>query len=111
MEPDPIRTETLKQLDATFLKMSSPEWDLALVGQPEEKTKADRKLLRVQAARLRLGNAALADIRGKLKENEDELLSGCDRLAKALEDLEQVGQAIGAVTSFLNVVARVVPLV
>ena len=106
-----IRNQTLKQIRATFLKMSSPEWDLALMTKSDEaKQEAALEYARVQRARLRLGNAELANIRDKLIENEADLTRGRARLAKALENLNRVKQVLGAVSSLLDTVAKVVPL-
>lgn len=107
-----VRSETLQQLQETFLKMTSPEWDLALMGKPEEVVNAAAKaLLLVQRARLRLENAELAEIRDKLVENEQGLEEGRLHVKKVLERFEKVEAALGAITSFLGVVARVVSLV
>jgi hypothetical protein len=109
--PSETRKQTLQQLRETFLRMSSPDWDLALLGKPEAvQTQAALEYARVQRARLRLGNAELADIRDKLIANEKDLEKGRQRLRKALNDLNKVKTVLGAVSSFLDVVGRVVAL-
>ena len=106
-----IRKETLKQVRAAFLAMSSPKWDLAMMNKsPEEKAKADIEFARLQRARLRLGNQQLAAIRDKLVENEADLARGRVRVANALQNLNRVKTVLNAVSSFLDIVARVVPL-
>lgn len=110
--PSETRNQTLKQLRETFLKMSSPEWDLALLGKPQEvQTEAALEYARVQRARLRLGNAQLADIRDKLVANKKDLEKGRKRVAKALSDLRKVKTVLAAVSPFLDIVGRVVALV
>lgn len=112
MTASEISNATLEQLRETFLKMTSAEWDLALMGKPEDvATEAAKALLLVQRARLRLENAELAGIRDKLVENERGLDEGRVHLNKALERLDQIEGALNAIGSFLNVVARVVSLV
>jgi len=107
-----IRDQTLEQLDETFLKMTSPEWDLALIGKPQDVlTQAAEARELVQLARLRLGNAALSDIRDKLIKNEDGLEEGRNELSQVLDMFDEIESALGAINSFLNVVARVVSLV
>lgn len=111
MTPSEISNQTLEQLRETFLKMTSPEWDLALMGKPEDVVnEAAKTLLLVQRARLRLDNAELADIRDKLVANEKDLEEGRDQLNKSLERLDQIEGALNAITSLLDVVARVIPL-
>jgi len=111
MTPSEISSQTLEQLRETFLKMTSPEWDLALMGKPADVVnEAAQTLLLVQRARLRLENAQLADIRDKLVENEKELDEGRVQLNKSLERLDQIEDALNAITSVLDVVARIVPL-
>lgn len=111
MDAPEIRDQTLQQLDATFLKMTSPEWDLALVGQPQEVvTQAAKALSQVEGARLRLGNAGLGEIRDKLVENEDALEAGRLEVTRVLDKFETIETALGAVSSFLSIVARVVSL-
>ena len=112
MEPSEIREETLKQLQQTVLQMTSPEWDLALEGEPEEQVKrAKKELLRVQAARLSLENAQLAEIRDKLIQNDAALEQGRQRLSWALQNLQQVQSVLEAVSSFLDIASRVVAFV
>ena len=111
MTPSEIRRQTLSQLRQAFLKMCSAEWDLALIGQPQEvKTEAALEFARVQRVRLRLGNAVLADIRDMLRDNEDGLRKGRERLAVELEKLNRVKRVLGAVTALLNIVGRIIPL-
>jgi hypothetical protein len=112
MTASEISSQTLEQLRATFLKMTSPEWDLALMGKPDDVVNESAKtLLLVQSARLRLENAELAGIRDKLVENEKGLEEGRVQLNKSLERLDQIEGVLNAITSFVDVVARVVPLV
>ncbi len=107
-----IRDKTLQQLDATFLKMTSAEWDLALMGKSQEEvTEAAKALLMVQRARLRLGNAELNDIREKLVENEKGLEDGRLQMMKVLDRFDKIEVALTAITSFLGIVARVVSLI
>ena len=112
MAPSKIRTRTLRDLRKTFLAMMSPAWDMALDGKTnKEVTEAARALLAVQRARLRLGNAELADIRDGLKANEAELAVGGRKLAGALDRLHNVKAVLAATSAVLRTVARVVDIV
>jgi chromosome segregation ATPase len=112
MEAPEIRNQALQQLDETFLKMTSPEWDLALLGKPPNvKAEAAEARERVQLARLRLGNAVLGEIRDKLVENEEDLAEGRRELSNVLEKFEKIEAALGAISSFLSIVGRIVSLI
>jgi hypothetical protein len=111
MPPSELRKQTLKQLRETFLRMTSPEWDLALLGKPDEVvTEAAKQLLSVQRARLRLGNVELREIRDKLVENEADLNKGRKQVAQTLKKLHKVESVLNAASAFLGVVSRVIPL-
>lgn len=112
MDAPEIRDQTLAQLDATFLKMTSPEWDLALVEESDEVVAQSAKALsQVQTARLQLGNAELGEIRDKLVENDGALAAGRLEVTRVLDKFETIEMALGVVSSFLGIVARVVSLV
>ena len=68
-------------------------------------------MLAVQRARLRLGNATLADIRDRLKANEAELISGTRALDKALKNLNRVRHVLETTTAFLKTIGRIVDIV
>jgi len=111
MDPSESREQTLQALQEAIVKMTTSAWDLALLGQPAgvaEQAKAERR--RLNLARTALENAQLADIRDQLQANDDDLASGRQRLAGALEDIQQVQAVLGAVSSILGVVGRVVAL-
>jgi hypothetical protein len=112
MAPWTLRRKTLSELRKVFAAMMSPEWDLALEGRSDEElTEAARALLAVQRARLRLGNAELADIRDRLKADEKALLAGIEFLDDALEDLQDVQRVLGATGALLQAVGRIVDIV
>jgi hypothetical protein len=112
MGPSALRTKTLSELRKAFAAMMTPEWDLALEGRSDEEvTEAARALLAVQRARLRLGNARLADIRDRLKEDETALQAGIEYLDEALEDLQNVERVLEATALLLGVVGRIVDIV
>ena len=112
MTPSEIKKQTISQLQKTFLKMMSPEWDVALEGQPKNVVAdAAKKMLAVQRARLRMENAELASILEKLKENEEALLKGKKALEDSLEDLEDVKNVLQMTAAFLEIVGRIVAIV
>ncbi|MHC4080555.1 MAG: hypothetical protein ACYS15_00010 [Planctomycetota bacterium] len=112
MAPSTLRKKTLSELRKTFAAMMTPEWDLALEGKSEaEITEAARTLLAVQRARLRLGNAKLAEIRDGLVEHETALQAGIEFVDEALEDLQDVERVLEATAALLAAVGRIVDIV
>jgi len=112
MTPSALRDKTLSELRKAFAAMMTPEWDLALEGRSDEEvTEAARALLALQRARLRLGNARLADIRDRLQEDETALQAGIEYLGEALQDLQNVGRVLEATALLLGVVGRIVDIV
>ncbi len=112
MDSAQIYSSTLEQLNKTVVRLTSPEWDTKVQGAPpEERRQALAELLRVQHARLVLANAALQDIANDLKSNEQSLLDGQKALQGELDKLATVESVLKAVSSLINVVARIVPLV
>ncbi|MCI0657165.1 MAG: hypothetical protein L0170_08855 [Acidobacteria bacterium] len=111
LDPSVIHRQTVQQLQEVFLRMNSPEWDLALKEKPENVVRAAaRQLLAVQRARLGLENAELADIQAKLAANEEALEQGRIEVRNALQKLAQIEAVLESVASFLGVVSRVVSL-
>jgi hypothetical protein len=111
MDAIQLYSSTLEQLNRTVIKMTSPEWNAKV----QESALAQRQqvlaeLLRVQHARLVLGNAVLQNIAEDLKANEQGLLDGQQSLQAALDKMAAVESVLNDVRSFINVVARIVPL-
>ena len=112
MDSAQIYSSTLEQLNATVVKLTSPEWDAKVQGAPpEQRQDALAELLRVQHARLVLANEALQDIADKLKANEQSLLDGRRALQAELDKLASVAAVLNAISSLVNIVARIIPLV
>jgi len=112
MTPSEIKKQTVSQLQKTFVKMISPEWDVALEGKPKNVViDAAKKMLAVQRARLRMENAELASIVGELKENEDALVKGKKALEDSLKNLGDVKSVLQMTAAFLEIVGRIVAIV
>lgn len=111
MSPSELKKLTISELRTLFLKMTSPEWDLSLEDKSDEEiAEAGKALLSVQRARLRLGNAQLADIRGKLKENETDIIKGKCSIDEALGNLQDVQKVLETTSAFLQIVGRIIVL-
>jgi hypothetical protein len=112
MDSAQIYSSTLEQLNKTVVRLTSPEWDAKVqAAPPEQRQNALVELLRVQHARLVLANEELQDIADKLKANEQSLLDGQKALQAELDKLASVGAVLNAITSLVNVVARIIPLI
>lgn len=112
MDPTQVKQETVQTLQEAIVQMTSPEFELALLGQPDDVVKnAKRERARVQTARLILENAQLAAIRDQLAANETALREGRQRVTQAMQNLQQVQDVLAAVSSFVDLVGRVVALV
>lgn len=112
MDAAQLYSSTLEILNATVLKMLSAEWDAKVqAASLKARQKALLELLSVQHARLVLSNAVLQDISQQLKANEQGLLEGQTAMQAALTKLATVESVLKTVSSLINVVARVVPLV
>ncbi len=111
MDATQLYSSTLEQLNKTITKMTSPEWDAKVqAAPPDQRQRALKELLRVQHARLVLGNAVLQEIAEKLKANEKDLLDGQRAVQAALDKLATIESVLKAVSSLISVVARIIPL-
>jgi hypothetical protein len=91
--------------------MLSPEWQAALDGESTDvRLQASLSLIKVQQAITALSNAVLADIAEKMTAQEGALTSATAGLTKALKKIGDVQKVMDAVTSILNIVATILPL-
>lgn len=111
MNPSDIESMTLKQLRATRKAMFSAQWMLALQdADPTTKSDAARQMLMVNHAIMVMENKELSEIRDQLIANEAALSAGAQSLSQALANLGQVKNVLSAITGFLGIVGRIVPL-
>ncbi len=111
MAPSALRRRLLSEMRKTVLAMMSPDWDIALEGRPKaDVNKAAQTLLATQRARLRLGNAELAEIRDQLKAKEKDLLSGIKALQRSRKKLANVKTLLAAASELAKIVGRIVGL-
>jgi hypothetical protein len=108
-ESSDLYSSTLEQLNRILVLMLSPEWDALLQeASPTQRRAALRALLRVQTARLVLGNAVLQEIAEDMKKNEADLVAGQKAVQSALDRLASVSSVLTAISGFVNVIARIV---
>jgi hypothetical protein len=107
-----IYSQTLSQLDATELSMTSPQGDALIQAlSPADHQKAIQLLLDVHEARLALGNATLQTIADKLKANEQAIVAGTAAVKAALNSLNNLAQILDTVTNLVGIVAQIVPMI
>lgn len=111
MPPEKLLEQTLACLRLTRRALLSSEWDNQIAARtPEEKRSAAETLSKVQKALLALENTELAAIRDRLRENENDLISGTNKLNEALANLADVKKVIDTVNALVQIAARVAPL-
>jgi hypothetical protein len=67
-------------------------------------------MIALQGAILSLSNASLSDIAKQMQANEADLTTCTNGLADALKDINKVQSILDSVTTALQVVAKIVPL-
>ena len=111
MAPSEIRRLTLRQLRGAKEAMLSLEFQLSRAQEPADvRRRAALAISNTQIGILKLRTAELADIREALLANEEALNKSAGALAKALENLNNVKEVIGAASAFLGVVGKIVKL-
>ena len=103
---------TLSTLISARAALLTPEWQEALDNQTAKvRLSASESLLDIQRAIAGLSNAVLAHVAEQMKAQEEALHSATANLNEALEKLDNVQGVLANVTSFVNVVAKIVPLI
>lgn len=111
MNPSDIKSMTLSQLRATRKAMFSAQWMLSLeTADPATRTSAAQQMLAVNHAIVTLENGQLDSIRQQLIANETDLTTSAQALSNALADLSKVNSVLTAITGFLGIIGRIVPL-
>jgi hypothetical protein len=112
MDPSTLYSQTLSQLGAIELSMTSPAGDaLIQAAAPADHQKAIQTLLDVHEARLALGNASLQAIADKLKANEAALVAGTKAVQASLNALNNLAQILNTVSTLVGIVAQIVTLI
>lgn len=102
------RNRQLDELGQALLVLTSPGWYEALDGAPSHLlARSTAARLQVQEIRIRLGTAALEEIRVLLEDLEPEIEQAADRLRRARERLDDAVEFLDALADFLAVLTRV----
>lgn len=112
MDPASLYTQTLSQLDATELAMTSPEGNTLIQNaSPTDHKNAVQMLIAVHEARLSMGNANLQSIVKQLQANEAALTAGIKAVKAAIQKLDDLTKILSGVNSLLTVVGKIVPMI
>jgi hypothetical protein len=112
MDPASLYTQTLSQLDATELAMTSPQGNALIQNaNPTDHQNAVKMLIAVHEARLTVANTTLQSIVKQLQANEAALKKGIAAVKAATQKLDDIAKIISSVSSFLQTVAKIVPMV
>ena len=107
-----LYSQTLSSLVATRKSMLSPAWQTSLDGKSADlKAAASMDLVQVQMAISAMSNAALTDIANQMTDQSQAIQDATGALNDALKDLTNVQNIISGVTTVLNIVSKIVPLV
>ncbi len=91
--------------------MLSPQWQAQLdASTVNVRVAAGKQMIALQGAILSLSNASLSDIAKQMQANEADLTTCTNGLADALKDINKVQSILDSVTTALQVVAKIVPL-
>lgn len=111
MNPSDLYSNALTALTAARTSMLTPAWQAALdQSTADQRLAASRELIQVQQAILALSNQGLSDIAASLQANQQALSNATSSLQNALKDITQVANVISGVSSLLQTVAKIVPL-
>lgn len=112
MNPSDLYAQTLSQLGATELSLTSPQGSaLIQASASADHQQAMELLLDVHQARLALANAALSSIAGKLSANEAALTAGTAAVKAVLQRLDNLAQILTTVGNLIDTVGKIVPMV
>ena len=112
MDATSLYSQTLSQLDATELSMTSPQGDALIQGaSAPDHQKSVQMLLDVHSARLALANATLQSIANQLTANEPALVAGTKAVQTSLTSLNNLTQILNTVSALLKIVGQIVQLI
>ena len=112
MKATDLYAEALSTLTGTRTTMLSAQWQASLDdGSKQERMDASKQLIRVQVAISSLSNAILTKIADRMCAQEQDLKRTATALQDAMKTLENIQSVVGAITGFLDVVAKIVPLI
>lgn len=111
MDASDLYAQTLAALTSARSTMLSSAWQTTISSQPQAvRVAAAHQLGQLQAAINALSNQNLSDIAAAMQADAADLTQSIQALANALKDLTQVQNVMMTVTSIVNVVAKIVPV-
>ncbi len=111
MTPGVTRKKALSVLRATRRQMISSAWTRKLKNQDiETRRRAAVALLNIGSAIDIIELAELESIANAMRDNEEEIERGIDKLRSVIESMKQVGAVLNAVEQLLALGSRIAPL-
>jgi hypothetical protein len=111
MNPSDLYSNALSVLTAARSIMLTPGWQAEIdQGTSGQRLAASNELIQVQQAILALSNQSLSDIAASLQSNEKELSDATASLQDALKDITRIANVITSVSSLVQAVSKIVPL-
>jgi len=110
MDPAQLHTDIIKTLGNALVKMSTPQWnDMMQNATATQRRRVSQLMLQTEEVRLTLVNARLSEIVNELRENEDGLNDGIDRLKTVLSRFSSVETVLNAISPVISILVRAVP--
>src|SRR5262249_60153417 len=104
MDPAHLHTEIIKTLGDALVKMSTPQWnEMMQDASATQLRRATQLILQTEEVRLTLVNATLSEIVDELRENEDGLNDGIDRLKTALNRFRSVESVLNGINQEISI--------
>jgi hypothetical protein len=110
MDPAHLHTDILKTLGDALLKMSTSQWnEMMRNATATQRRRASQLMLQTEEVRLTLVNTTLSEIVDELRENEDGLNDGIDRLKTVLGRFSSVESVLNGISPVISILVRAVP--
>jgi hypothetical protein len=110
MDPAHLHTDILKTLGDALLKMSTSQWnEMMRNATATQRRRASQLMLQTEEVRLTLVNTTLSEIVDELRENEDGLIDGIDRLKTVLSRFSSVESVLNGISPVISILVRAVP--
>ena len=110
MDPAHLHMQIIKTVGDALVKMSTRQWnEMMQDASATQLRRASQLMLQTEEVRLTLVNATLSEIVDELRENEDGLNDGIDRLKTALNRFSSIESVLNGISPVISILARAVP--
>jgi molybdenum cofactor biosynthesis enzyme MoaA len=107
-----LKDKSLAQLEALRSRLTSPEWQIRIVGESAQEQGQNSDLLILLDARIaQLEDVQLAQIQKSIDACRAELNDAIAGVREALSDIEDLSKVLAAGNALLKVVGRILAVV